>query len=988
MTDPGSFEVVSPDQFRRARDIFEQVLSRPPSERPGMVVQACGSDARLVAEVQRMLQADAEPHHFLDSGALLAADRLEPGDIVAGRFAIVETIGRGGMGEVYRAHDTQLGRDVAVKVLPADGRHRADSDAETNRPVDDRLARFRREAHVLASLNHPNIATLHGLEQSDGLSALVLELVEGPTLADRLTKGPIPAGEAIPIARQLAEALEAAHAKGIVHRDLKPANIKLRPDGTVKLLDFGLAKVFQASLAMYREGPASPAVTNTSLIQNGMILGTPAYLSPEQARGGEADRRSDIWAFGAVLYEMLSGRRAFLGHDVADIIAAVLRQDVDWAALDDSTPPAVQGLLRRCLDRDPRRRLQDIGEARILLEDPATAVERTLQVAHSQPSRLGWRRVLTHVATALAAGAAVGAAVWVTSRPGVPRVTRLTIATTAENALLVDPQSRDLTITRDGSRVVYKGGSSAESTRLFVRDLNQLDATPLTPPGLPKGPFASPDGQWIGFFEPGPVVLKKVALSGGPVTVLAVVDGPSRGATWADDDGIIFGTGALDTGLQRVSASGGEATVLTKPDRSSGESDHLWPHALPGSRAVLFTVMATSGGFDAARVAVLDLAAGTWKTLVRSGSQAQYLPTGHLVYVAGGALWAVPFDLARLEVIGTARVVVPQVVILPTGTADFDVAPDGTLVYVASNAWMTKRTLVWVDRRGQEEAIPIPARPYAAARLSPDGTQVAVEIEDQDRDIWVWHLARKTLTQVTTDPAADQSPVWMPDGRRLLFTSQRSGGLGSIFAQKSDGGGPADRLIDSSNVRSVSAVLADGSGALFNELGNIMQLSLNGDRQVRPLLQTPQPEQNGVVSPDGRWLAYAASMDGGRTSHIFVSPYPDAGNFRTQVSTAAGYEPMWARSGRELFYLVPDGTLMSVSVTPGTAWKPTLPAKVIERPIFRTISPSLRTYDVSVDDQRFLMIKDAAGPDQSAPPRIVVVQNWLEEVKRLVPVGR
>jgi len=527
MTDPGLFEVLSPDQFRRARDIFEQVLSRPPSERRGMVDQACGHDARLAAEVQRMLRADAEPHQFLDSGVLLAADRLEPGDIVAGRFAIIETIGRGGMGEVYRAHDTDLGRDVAVKVLPEDGRDSADPNAETNRPVDDRLARFRREAHMLASLNHPNIATLHGLEQSDGFSALVLELVEGPTLADRLTKGRIPVGEAIPIARQLAEALEAAHNKGIVHRDLKPANIKLRPDGTVKLLDFGLAKVFQASLAAHREGFASPAVTNTSLIQNGMILGTPAYLSPEQARGGEADRRSDIWAFGAVFYEMLSGRRAFLGDDVTDTIAAVLRQDVDWAVLADSTPPAIQGLLRRCLDRDPRRRLQDIGEARILLEDPATAGEGTSEVAHRRPARVGWRRVLTHVATALAAGAAVGAAVWATSRPAIPRVTRLTIPTTAGNGLFVDPQSRDVTITRDGSRVVYKGGGSAESAQLFVRDLNQLDPTPLTPQGLPKGPFSSPDGQWIGFFEPGaPVTLKKVAISGGPVTVLARVDGP------------------------------------------------------------------------------------------------------------------------------------------------------------------------------------------------------------------------------------------------------------------------------------------------------------------------------------------------------------------------------------------------------------------------------------------------------------------------------
>jgi Tol biopolymer transport system component len=553
----------------------------------------------------------------------------------------------------------------------------------------------------------------------------------------------------------------------------------------------------------------------------------------------------------------------------------------------------------------------------------------------------------------------------------------------------VDTQSRDLTITPNGTHIVYKGGTGGYSTELFVQPLGQLDAMPLTGPGLPKGPFSSPDGQWIGFFEPGrPVTLKKVAITGGPVLKLTGVDGPSRGATWGDGGDSIFATAALSTGLQRVSSAGGEPALLTTPNRQRGERDHLWPQFLPRSRAVLLTITAAAGGIDGSQVAVFDLAAGTWKTLVRGASQAQYVSSGHLVYVSRGALWAVAFDLGSLQTTGTASLVVPDVVTLPSGTAEFDIARDGTLVYAAGGTEAAPRTLVWVDRHGQEETIAAPARPYVATQLSPDGTRVALEIEDQNHDIWVWDLVRKTLTRVTTDPGSDRSPVWTPDGRRLLFSSQAGGGLGYLSWQAADGTGTAEHLAESANVQRPSAVVADGKRVLFTEGADVMMLTLGSGRLVQPLVATAQAEQNGVISPDDRWVAYESNDSG--PSEIFVRPFPNASEGKTQVSTGGGSQPLWARNGRELFYLAPDGALMSVSVKPGPTWTAAMPTRVIDHPYFRGggVSSS-RTYDVSPDGQRFLILKQVASPDQlAAPARIVVVEHWFEELKRLVPLGR
>jgi serine/threonine-protein kinase len=636
--------------------------------------------------------------------------------------------------------------------------------------------------------------------------------------------------------------------------------------------------------------------------------------------------------------------------------------------------------------------LRDIGEARIVLEhvDEANVAGPLPGRATHAMRRPFWRRFIVPAAVVALAGAASSAAVWIATRPDAARLIRFSLATTEANALFVDPQSRDIAVTADGGRIIYKGGSGGESTRLFVRSLDQLEPSPLTAPGLPKNPFASPDGQWIGFFEVGAVSaigndrrslsLRKVAVSGGPPREIARLDGPSRGATWGDDETILVATASLETGLQRVPASGGTPQVLTRPSRERGEADHLWPHYLPGSRVALFTVTALAGGMEAAQVAVLDVNAGTWKSLIPNASQAQYVSSGHLVYVAGEALWAVAFDPARLELTGVARVVVPQVLMLPTGTAEFDVARDGTLVYVTGGGAAARRRLVWVDRRGRQEEIRgMPIRPYAAARLSPDGSRVAVQIGDGDNDIWVWDLARETLTRVTTDAGVDHSPLWTPDGQRLIFT--RGDNMGALFWQAADGSGPAERLIESSTIRRATSVLSAGSAVLFTEVADVMMLTLDEGRRVHPVVRTPQPEQHGVISPNGQWLAYAG-FDG--ALQIFVRPFPNVNDAITQVSTSGGSQPLWASNGRELFYLSLDGSLMSLPVVPGQTWKAEAPVRVIDPDVLRDVSISLRTYDVSPDGRRFLVIKDAPGERTAAsPPQIIVVQNWVEGWKRL-----
>ncbi len=886
------------------------------------------------------------------------------------------------MGEVYRARDTRLNRDVAIKVLP---------DLFAADP--ERRARFEREAKVLASLNHPHIAAIYGVEDApvdarSHMYALVMELVEGETLAERLQRGSIPIEESLRIAVQIAEALEAAHEKGVVHRDLKPANVKIAPDEKVKVLDFGLAKAMEGEPAAANVS-VSPTLSLMAT-QAGMILGTAAYMSPEQAKGLPADQRSDVFSFGCVLYEMLTGRQAFQGDTAPDILASVLVREPDLTALPPNLNPRVPDLLRRCLDKNPKKRWQAVGDLRAEIETIATAphaaATTTAVVTRPEPR---WRRLTFVGVPALVAGAAIaGTVAWFATRPVAARVTRTAIANAGTAALTISNVDRDLAITPDGTRVVYVGNGG---TQLLVRALDALEPVAIAS-GQPRGPFVSPDGQWVGFMDGGGAALRKVAITGGPPITLLGSDALLRGATWSPDDTVIFATSNPATGLQRVSAAGGTPEVLTRPDRAQGEADHFWPEILPGGRAVLFTITSQTGGLDSAQVAVRDLRTGAQKVLVRGGSHGHYVASGHLVYVAAGALRAIPFDPNRLETHGTAVPVLPRLAVTGTGAGDFAMAADGTLVYVdvpgnVGALGANARTLVWVDRTGKEEPVAAPPRAYEQPRLSPDGTRLALSSFDEENDIWIWDLRRATLTRLTLDPGQDQFPLWTPDGRRIVFSANHDG-QPNLWWQAADGTGAAERLTTSSNAQFLNGITPDGTAVVFNQptptMGrDLLQLALDGTRRVTPLLQTKFDERNGIVSPDGRWLAYESNSSG--RFEIYVRPFPNVGGGQWEVSTAGGRQPLWARSGKELLYFGSDGALLRVPVeASGATWNAGTPMKLLEGRYY-TGTGSGRAYDVSPDGLRFLMIKAPGGDSTASSPSVIVVQHFDEELKRLVP---
>jgi serine/threonine-protein kinase len=592
-------------------------------------------------------------------------------------------------------------------------------------------------------------------------------------------------------------------------------------------------------------------------------------------------------------------------------------------------------------------------------------------------------------AAALVATAALaGGGVWLATRPAPAPVVRTEIATAGESALSIQGADRDVAISPDGSRIVYRGNG-----RLLVRALDQIEPEVLTGLGTPRGVFFSPDGQWIGFVADG-TTLKKVAVNGGPAITICTLDATPRGAAWGPNGAIIVATLSIATGLFRVSEAGGEPEALTQPNRESAETDHLWPEFLPGGQAVLFTITTTGGG-DNAQVVVLDLRTGAQKTVVRGGSHAHYVESGHLVYAAAGSLRAVGFDLDRLETTGTPVPVVPEVVTTSQGGGDFDVAGNGTLVYVPGGPQAMARTLVWVDRQGREEAIKAPARAYVYPRLAPDGTRVALDVRDQENDIWVWDLGRETLSRLTFDPVLDRFPVWTPDSRRIVFSSDRTG-ASNLYWQAADNTGTVERLTESPNIQWPYSISPDGMRVVFEEQRpspDLMALTLDKDRGVEPLVGNAMyAERNGEVSPDGRWLAYQSNESG--QYEVYVRPYPDVNSGKWQVSTMGGTRPLWAGGGQELFYVAPDGVLMRVAVERGPtrpdpggqAWRAGTPAKLFENTYAWGISDNFlgRSYDISADGRRFLAIKPLAG-QTSAPNRLIVVQNWFEELKRLAP---
>jgi len=871
-------------------------------------------------------------------------------------YEITSHLGSGGMGDVYQATDTKLGRSVAIKFLPEAFSH----DTE-------RVARFQREARVLASLNHPNIAAIHGVEEIDARHFLVMELVAGETLADRIKSGATPIEEALHIAKQIAEALEEAHEKGIIHRDLKPANIKVTPEGKVKVLDFGLAKAYereQADVSASNSPTLSMAAT-----QQGVILGTAAYMSPEQARGKTVSKATDIWAFGAVLYELLAGAQPFHGEDVTDILAAVVRAEPDWSKLPRETPPAIRTLLKRCLRKDRQQRLQDAATLRIEIEDVLSDAAPA-EPARSSSARAPVRQALLPVLVGLVLGALIAGILTWNLKPAPPvaqqPVQRFTITLPPDQVLTALNQPA-VALSPDGTRLAYVAMRDAVQ-QVYVRSMDSLEIRPLPGTEGASSIFFSPDGEWLGFFA---VALKKVSLSGGPTVTLVGVGTP-RGASWADQHFIIFNDGQ-STVLRKVSDAGGMPQPVTKT--AQVDTSHRWPEILPG--AILF-----SGGTTAnSLIAVQSLISGERKNLTQAGTFPRYASSGHLLYAQGAELMAVPFDVQRLETVGPPVPVVQGVLARLSGVAQYSISRSGSLAYIPGRMQGIQRKLVWVNRNGKEQSLAAPARPYESPRLSPDGLKLAVSA---DGHIWLYDLSREVLTRLTVEGTANNRPVWAPDGKRIAFYSNRDGAL-NLYWQMANGSGGLERLTTADHTQVPHSFSPDGKFLAFMDVdpanGDARVLSV-GDHKIQPLLQTPFRTTNPRFSPDGRWVAFESARSG--RSEVYVRPYPGPGG-EWQISVEGGTEAVWNPNGRELFYR--DGEkMMAVEIVTQPDFSLSKPQMLFER-AYASLNVGVPNYDVSPDGQRFLMIKDIDDEENAPARQINVVLNFTEDLKRRLPAG-
>jgi eukaryotic-like serine/threonine-protein kinase len=986
----------SRERWLRIEQIYRQALEREDQNRGALLDEACEGDAALRHEVESLLACQPAAADFIEASALdVAADLLtqEPdGDLIGrhvGPYLIEAWLGSGGMGDVYRARDGHLHREVALKILP--GLFALDLD---------RLARFKREAQVLASLNHPNIAAIYGFEESNGLQALVLELVEGATLADRIAQGSIPVDEALPIARQIAEGLEAAHEHGIVHRDLKPSNIKVRPDGTVKVLDFGLAKAIEPGATTPGNVTDSPTITSPA---RDMILGTAAYMSPEQARGRHADKRSDVWAFGALLYEMLSGERAYPGDDMAATLAAVLRRDVEWTALPASTPTSVRRLMARCLDRDVKRRLRDIGGARIVLEDPATsAIADPSGAPALAPARQAWRRATPVVLAATVTGVLAGSAAWyLATRPVMPlAVTRFSFALPEGQSVRLPATRHMIALSQDGSQMVY-----VADTRLYLRSMPRLEVHAIQGSESDQSvttPVFSPDGRSVAFWAGADQTIKRVAVTGGPAVIICAADNP-YGIDWMAD-GLVFGQGSK--GIMRVSTNGGTPEVLVRV--KDGEEAH-GPQLLPGGQHVLFTLATGTdfGRWDKARVVVQSLASGERKTLIEGGSDARYVPTGHLVYAVGGNLFAVAFDVRRLEMMGGPVPMVEDVRRSngrETGAAHFSLSSTGSLIYIpgfASGPEWGHQGIVLTDRLGRVERLQLPPGPYRGVRASPDGTRIAFEADDgKEAIIYTYDLSGARPMQRLTFGGNNRFPVWTSDSKRVAFQSDRDGDLG-IFWQSADGKGTAERLTkpDQGVSHAPESWSPMGDRFLFSTTKgsdvSLWTFSLQ-DRKATTFGEVHSSYPTGAIfSPDGRWVAYTTSERGMTTMTIYVQPFPATGakyqlfvKGSSNTPTNTPHKVAWSPDGKELFYVPRLGGFEAVSVTT----QPTFAfgnAVTVPRP-FQPGPPNSRTlYDITPDGKFVGLMPAGRTPSGDfTAPQIQVVLNWFEELRARVPTTR
>jgi eukaryotic-like serine/threonine-protein kinase len=874
-----------------------------------------------------------------------------------GRYEIRSQIGAGGMGEVYRARDEKLNRDVAIKILP-----------EAFAQDSDRLARFKREAQVLASLNHPNIASIYGLEESNGFMALAMELVEGPTLADRLAAGPIPFDEALTIARQIAAALEAAHERGIIHRDIKPANIKVTDDDAVKVLDFGLAKVF------VDEAPDTDLSHSPTLVkgtQAGVILGTAAYMSPEQAKGKTVDKRSDVWSFGCVLFEMLTGKQSFSGETLTDILASVVRAEPDWNLLTASTPETIRRLLRRCLTKDPKQRLRDIGEARITIESfqSGRSEEDTEMTIRNKPPPL--KRTLVWIAGIALAFILGGLGIWLlrpVSSEMPLRKTELQIP-----GLDLSFIYYGYSISPNGKSIAYVGNH-----RLWIRDLDRLEPREVPNTENASHPFWSPDSAYVGY-----VIGKKMwKVSSAGAGTTAITDLPdlfsgAGAASWRNDGVVIFTTGG--SGLMQVAAQGGDPTPLLNV--GADEADFHDASVLPDSRGVLFTVHRAVQGVDT--IALFD--GKSRKILLQLDGQRidhpVYSRTGHILFErrqTNPGIWALPFSLSRLEVTGEAFLVVP-------GAGAPKVADDGTLVFGFGEVSVPTR-LVWMDRTGkivnniQPEPLPFQ---LPSLRLSPDRKQLVQATRESGKtDYWIVNLSRGTRTRLTFDNSArGWFCGWTPDGQRVMYSSGDASPVRRIMLKAADGTGDAKELL-----KGLEAVFSpDGKFILYSTPDQIQRqqgwdlwyVGTEPGAKPVPFLITLKDERYAEFSPDGKYVAYASNESG--RYEVYVMRFP-SGEGKSRVSIAGGSVPRWSRRGDELFFVSGDD-IMAVHVQTKPSLVMGQPQKLFSRrPVAADRTEGLYdSYDVSADGQRFVMLQ--SDEQQTTTQKLTIIQNWFAEFK-------
>ena len=886
---------------------------------------------------------------------------LAPGTRL-GPYAITASLGAGGMGEVYKAIDTRLNRAVAIKVLPE---HVA-SDPDLKQ-------RFEREAKTLAALSHPHICPIHDVGSQNGIDFLVMEYLEGETLEQRLKKGAPPLDQALQIAIQIADALSAAHRAGIIHRDLKPGNVMLTKSGA-KLLDFGLAKTGAHAVA----GTLSMLPTTPpGQTQPGAILGTFQYMAPEQLEGHEADARTDIFAFGTVLYEMVTGRKAFEGKSQASLIAAILASEPPaMATLQPLTPPLLDHVVHRCLAKDPDERWQNASD--VMRELKWLAEKSASPTTTVAGSRRSYRQLALSAAMALLAAATAGGAVWFLTPASPAPVTRFALSLPSTQRFPV-PDEPVIALSPDGTRVAYiatQGGSQ----QLYLRAMDSSDARPIPGTEGAIAPFFSPDSQWVGFFVPGR--LKKVSVNGGAAVTIGDVVGPGpRSATWGSDDTIMFHyAGSL--GLWRVPAAGGTPQRLTTSAAGNGAGTHAYPQFLPDSTSALF--VAAPGGSasigSAGQIVVHSLQSSERRDII-AGTRPRYAPTGQLLYTQAGTLMTVPLDPGQMVPTGAPVPVLEGVwQSASTGIAQYDISRTGSLIYIAGGLQGETRRLVWVDRTGVEQTLPAPPRSYRSPRLSPDGRQVA--IGNAEAQIWIYDLARETLTRLTFGLPAN-TPLWTPDGTRIAYQTGGGGANGGMYWQPADGSGGAERLTSADRQHVNGSWSPDGKYLAFVEISDksgrdisVLQVS---DRGPKPFVRTPFNETAPQFSPDGRWLAYASDESG--RFEIYVQPFPSPGR-KWQISTDGGTEPVWASTG-ELFYRNVD-KMMAVETTTQPAFSPGRPRMLFEGRYVTTLL-TMPNYDVSPDGRRFLMVKE--GDPSTSSAEISVVLNWFEELKRLVPAN-